>query len=96
MKYYVVRSVRHQSKRTMELINKIASKVGTRIDWDRQYGENIIERQCRLAVHFRRHGNKFANWLELWSYDLEALKQIKQSFPEDFEGHEVQEKEEFV
>lgn len=48
--------------------------------------------QVRSPFSFRARGNKYANWLELMSSDLDMLRQVKGAFPTDFRM-EVQTKE---
>lgn len=91
-KYGVLWSVRHQAKKTNDLINSISAKFGSSITWNSQTRFNYIDRMGKSAVFFKLHGNKFANSLELLSSDMSVLQAIKQSFPSDFSG-DVQVKE---
>jgi len=90
--YGFIRSIRHHSKGTMNLINAICSKFGDRIIWEERGAYNIIDRVGQYAIYFRRRGNKYANWLELLSVDVAVLREIKEVFPKDFLG-EVEIKE---
>lgn len=78
-------SVRHQAKKTSDLINAICAKFGNSITWSLT-GYHFIERPSKYVIYFRRHGNKFADWVKFLSYDIDVLREIKQSFPNDFKG----------
>lgn len=84
-KYGYLRSIRHQAKKTMELLNAICSKFGTMIHWSDDHYHDYIDTQGYI-IRFRRRGNKYADWLELTSYDINLLRQIKVAFPSDFKA----------
>jgi hypothetical protein len=81
--YGYLRSVRHQAKKTNDLINKIAANFGKRIEHGRLF--HYIDRDG-YVIWFRRRGNKYADWLELLSYDVDVLRRIKQVFMKDFKA----------
>ncbi len=89
--YYVVQSVRHQSKKTNELLNQITAKVGCRLIWTYNWQGVIIlkENQTILtnsnSLFFQIHGNKYANYLELKYIHEKILKDIVALFPNDFQ-----------
>lgn len=80
----ILHSIRHIARETNGLINAIASEFGDKIIWQQDYSYNIIDRKEKYAIHFRRRGNKYADWLELWSFDLDIMQKIKDAFPDDF------------
>ena len=85
--YGVLFSVRHQARKTNELINSITTKFGIRIEWNDRTGWNIISvKQGEHALFFRRRGNKFANYLELLCSDIDLLSKVKDAFPDDFKA----------
>ena len=83
--YGYLRSVRHQAKKTMELINAIAARFGTRILWSSDHYRNYID-TTGFMIGFRRRGNKYADWLELTSVDINLLRKIKEVFPDSFKS----------
>jgi hypothetical protein len=84
--------VRHQTRKTYDLLNAIVAKFGDRITWTYRHRDDAIERNGKLDIYFQFHGNKYANWIEFSSGDIVALRNIRQAFPEEFKG-DVQEKE---
>lgn len=81
--YGVLFSVRHQARKTMQLFNDVVAKFGERIEWPYPRGAIVfLNNGDKLYVKFR--GNKYADYLEFCCSKVEALKQIKQSFPDDF------------
>jgi len=83
-KYGVLVSVRHQAKRTNDLVNAIAAKFGDSVYWDKRTGFNYIERKGMCTLFFKLHGNEFANYVEFLCSNIGVLREIKQSFPDDF------------
>jgi len=88
-------SVRHQTRKIYDVINKITAKFGKQIVWNNQTHWHIIELENNGKIYFCFHGNKFACWLELLSYDRAVLQSIKQKFPESFKA-EVETKQGFL
>ena len=83
--YGYLRSVRHQAKKTNDLINKIAANFGISIQWGRHFNY-IVRAPDEYVIWFRRRGNKYADWLELTSYDFDVLRRIKDVFMKDFKA----------
>lgn len=84
LKYGVLVSVRHQAKKTNGLINAIVAKFGDSVYWDKRTGFNYIERKGMCTLFFELHGNTFANYVEFLCSNIDVLREIKQSFPDDF------------
>lgn len=85
MKYGILTSVRRQSKRIHELINDITAKVGESIEWHpRTHYHNIKLLGSQNLIYFRMRGNVYVKRLELLSYDLDILSQIKEELDQDF------------
>lgn len=91
--YGVLCSVRRVARATNDLVNAICAKFANEIVWDYALsGWNLFDRPGKKPLFFRARGNKYANWLELMSSDLDMLRQVKGAFPTDFRM-EVQTKE---
>ena len=92
-KYGSLEASRCQTKKAYDLVNSVTAKFGSSITWNSQTRFNSINRPGKPTLFFKFHGNKFAPIVEFLSEDLEVLGQIKQSFPSDFEMHDVEVKE---
>ena len=90
MTYAWARSVRHQTKRTNDLLNAIVAKFGDTVRRDEYV--SMIDRKGQHVIYFKLHGNKYSDWFELWSNDIDVMKEIHEAFPNDFTS-EVQVKE---
>ena len=86
--YGYLRSIRHQAKKTMELLNAICAKFGTAINWSDNHYHDYIDTHG-FIIRFRRRGNKYADWLELTSFDIDLLREVKAAFPNDFKAEVV-------
>ena len=91
-KYGELHSVRHQAKKTNDLLNQITAQFGSRIEWHKRTGSHEIKRDGRSTLYFSLRGNKWANWIQFLSSDIDLLRAIKAAFPNDFPG-EILEKE---
>jgi hypothetical protein len=84
-KYGSLESARLKSQKAYDLVNSISARFGCSITWNSKTRFNSINRQPgQKVLFFRFHSNKFVPYLEFLSEDLELLRQIKQSFPDDF------------
>jgi len=91
-RYGELNSIRHKAKDTNDLLNRIVSQFGSSIEWHKRTGCHEIKRDHRAVIFFSLRGNKWADWLQLLSSDVEVLKSIKAAFPDDFKA-DVQTKE---
>jgi hypothetical protein len=81
----IIESTRLKSKAAYDLVNSVSIKFGFSITWNSKTRINSINRQPgKRSIFFRFHSNKFVPYLEFISEDVEVLKNIKQSFPNDF------------
>jgi hypothetical protein len=87
------------SKNLNDLVNRLYAKYGKdgrSIEWPAQYpiesehaghtvywGDGYID-TGEYLLQFRQHGNTYAGYLELYSYDQKLMERVKQDFPEDF------------
>jgi hypothetical protein len=84
-KYGSLESARLKSQKAYDLVNSISARFGCSITWNSKTRFNSINRlQGQKSLFFRFHSNKFVPYLEFLSEDLDLLRQIKQSFPDDF------------
>lgn len=90
MMYGWLRSVRYQAKATSNLINAIAGKFGDSVR--REECCSMIDRKGKHVIYFKLHGNKYADWFELWSDDVAVMQEIHTAFPQGFTS-EVQMRE---
>jgi len=84
--YGELHSVRHQAKKTNDLINQVTAQFGSRIEWHKRTGSHEIKRDRRSPLYFSLRGNKWADWIQFLSHDINLLKAIKAAFPQDFPG----------
>ena len=87
--YGVLCSVRHQAKKTNDLLNALTARWGTKIVWHPRTGFHEIVLADGSHILFRRRGNKYANYLELCSVDMNLLRFVKQVFPDDFKAEVI-------
>jgi len=84
-KYGSLESARLRSQKAYDLVNSICARFGCSISWNSKTRFNSINRQPGLkSIFFKFHSNKFVPYLEFLSEDVAVLKEIKQSFPNDF------------
>jgi hypothetical protein len=84
-KFGSLESARLKSQKAYDLVNSVSSRFGCSITWNSKTRFNSINRlPDQKVLFFRFHSNKFVPYLEFLSEDPELLRQIKQSFPDDF------------
>jgi len=82
--YGILVSVRHQARKTNDLLNAVTARFGIGIVWHQETGFHEIQLLSGFHILFKLRGNKYANYLELFSEDIELLRFVKATFPEDF------------
>jgi hypothetical protein len=83
-KYGSLEATRRQSKKAYDLVNCVSIKFGSSINWNNETRFNSINRPGKPTLFFKFHSNKFAPIVEFLGEDVELLKKIKESFPDDF------------
>jgi hypothetical protein len=89
--YGVLTSVRHQAGKTNDLLNVVTARFGVAIKWHVETGFHEIILLGGGHILFKKRGNKYANYLEFYSVDVELLQFIRTAFSEDFKAEVVRE-----
>lgn len=85
--YFELNSVKHQTKKTNDLLNSVSARFGCAIHWLGRGRHGIINRKNVVPmdfIFFQFHGNQYANYLTLKCLDATVLYEVKTAFSKDF------------